>query len=484
MFARLSLKTKFIIMTTVAIVLLTSAIGYIAVTREEEILYREAEKRGRLLGETLAIPIVNDLIYERLGVVEEGGLLDTYLQEIFRKKDADILYLAVLDEEGRVISHNDIMEYGKVYRDPVTTRALGADGTTIQKFTDGGQDALDVAVPLAIGMKRWGTLKVALSLASVERETQAMIIRIALIALVLLAGSFVAILLLSRRFISPITELANTMEMTGGDFLNAKVAVKGHDEIALLGERFNSMIDRIRQANEEIRKAHEKLVQSEKLSSIGILASGVAHEINNPLGGLFNCLRMLTRDGDNPEFREKYLGLVREGLERIENTVGKLLWMARKSEHVPVEVNVRNTVESVRSLTDYQLKKAQVQVLNEIPGNLMVIADVNDMQQMLLNLFINAIHAMRTGGVLTVNGRRTNGQVELAVVDTGGGIPKEHIAQVFDPFFTTKPPGEGTGLGLWLTYEIVKAYGGEIAVKSEEGRGTTFTLTFPVATGS
>ncbi|MCK7494204.1 MAG: hypothetical protein MZW92_25570 [Comamonadaceae bacterium] len=108
--------------------------------------------------------------------------------------------------------------------------------------------------------------------------------------------------------------------------------------------------------------------------------------------------------------------------------MGKLLWMARKSEHVPVEVNVRNTVESVRSLTDYQLKKAQVQVINEIPDDLMVIADVNDMQQMLLNLFINAIHAMRTGGVLTVNGRRTNGQVELAVVDTGGGIAKEHIA--------------------------------------------------------
>lgn len=476
----LSLQSKFIVITTIAIILLMSIIGFIAVRREKDILYKEFERKGRLLGETLAIPIINDLIYERLGLVEEGGLLDNYIMEIYNRQDVDLLYIAILDEEGRVISHNNIMEYGKIYSDPFTARALKTGETLIQRLNHNGHDALDFGVPLSIGKKRWGTLKFAISLKRVEQDIGAMVKKIIVFTMFLLAVGFVVIILLSRRFITPITQLANIMERTRGDYLDVKVDVKGHDEMAILGERFNSMIERIKQANEELKRTHEKLVQSEKLASLGILASGVAHEINNPLGGLFNCLQMLRQKGNDPEFRERYLDLVREGLERIENTVGKLLWMARKGEHKPVDTNIRDAVNEVYSLLEYRMKKCRIHFSNKVEDNLSILVDPHDFQQVILNLFINAIHAMPEGGYLTVNGLMEDSRVKIEVIDTGQGISRENIGKIFDPFFTTKPPGEGTGLGLWLSHEIVRNYRGEILVVSEVGKGSKFELIFPV----
>lgn len=479
--SRLGLQYKFILITTCAIIAVMSVVGFVAVEREKSILYIEVEKQGRLLGETLAIPIINDLIYERLGLVEEGGLLDNYILEIFNRKDTDLLYIAILDEEGKVISHNDITEYGKGYTDALTQKALKADSTIIQNFPGRDHNALDFGVPLSIGKKRWGTLKFGISLEKVEHEILATVKKIIALTIALVIAGFAIILLLSRRFISPITQLANTMEQARGDYLDLRVDVKGHDELAVLGEKFNSMIERIRQANEELKKTHEKLVQSEKLASVGILAAGVAHEINNPLGGIFNCLQMLRQSGGNPELREKYLGLVNEGLDKIENTVSKLLWMSRKAEHAPVEMNIRNSVDSVYSFLEYKLKKGRIAFSNEIPDDLHFIFDVHDFQQMLLNLFINAIHAMKDGGTLAVSGSKDASGVVIEVSDTGCGIEPENVSRIFDPFFSTKPVGEGTGLGLWLTYEIIRNYNGEISVESDVGKGSRFILRFPGA---
>jgi signal transduction histidine kinase len=478
-FSGLGLRYKFILLATLAIVVFMSIIGYLAVAREKSILYAEVEKEGRLLGETLAIPIINDLIYERLGLVEEGGLLDNYILETFNRKDVDLLYIAILDEEGKVISHNHITEYGKVYDDPLTTNSLKADRTTIQYMQADGHQALDFGVPLSIGKKRWGSLKFAISLAKVEREILATVKNIVLLTIALLVLGFAIILLLTRRFIGPITQLANTMERARGDDLDIRVEVKGRDELAVLGERFNSMIERIRHANEELKKTHEKLVQSEKLASIGILAAGVAHQINNPLGGIFNCLQMLQQHGGNPPLREKYLALVNEGFDRIETTVSKLLWMSRKSERVPVDMDIKNAVEHVYSFLEYKIKKGKILFKNEVPPELRILFDVHDFQQLLLNLFINAIHAMNNGGTLEIQGYRENSVVSIEIIDNGCGIEKENIGKIFDPFFTTKPTGEGTGLGLWLTYEIIRNYQGEISVESETGRGSRFIIRLP-----
>ncbi|MDH3258523.1 MAG: ATP-binding protein, partial [Deltaproteobacteria bacterium] len=369
--------------------------------------------------------------------------------------------------------------YGKTYSDWLTNKILAEDGTIVQSFSRGDHNALDFGVPLSIGKKRWGTLKFGISLEKAEHEIFATVEKIVVLTIILLFTAFAIILFLSSRFLSPITQLANTMEKAYGDTLDLKVPVRGHDELAVLAERFNSMIERIRQANEELKKTHEKLVQSEKLASIGVLAAGVAHEINNPLGGIFNCVRMLQQDGEDPARREKYLELVKEGMDRIESTVTKLLWMSRKADHQPVEVNIKNAVERVYSLLQYKIRKSRITFLNEVPPDLSFTFDVQDLQQVLLNLFINAIQAMEPEGVLTARASRADSTFAIEVFDTGCGIAPENIGRIFDPFFTTKSTGEGTGLGLWLTYEIVRTYDGDINVESEMGKGSRFIMHFP-----
>jgi signal transduction histidine kinase len=531
-----SLQRKFIIITCSTVILFMVATGLIITRRESMIMHRDIERQGRLLAETLAIPIMNDLLYERLGLVEEGGLIDNYITGIFNKKEINLVYIAVLDENGRVISHNDFNEYGRVYNDPITAKALASNSTEVQKFHDHLTDsaALDFATPLSIGKKRWGTLKFAVSLKELGQEVLATILRVTIITIMMLAISFAIIVLLSRRFIRPIVELAQIMERAGGDrldvrvittsgsdeiarlgqsfnqmidrirdsnleikrtheellqfvgiienadekMLDVKVDIEGSSEITLLCQSFNSMIDRIRESNIELKETHKKLLQAEKLASIGILASGVAHEVNNPLGGLFNCVHMLEEKGEDGKFRQQYLDLLKDGLSSIENTVGKLLWMSSKGEKMPQDIEVKQAFSDAFGLIEYKLKKSSISYNVNIEAGLTVNLDPNDLQQALINLMINAVQSMTEGGILTINAFCKGSKVILEVSDTGGGIEENDISKIFDPFYTTKAPGEGTGLGLWLTYEIVHSYGGEISVTSRKKVGTTFSVKF------
>jgi signal transduction histidine kinase len=531
-----SLQRKFIIMTFSAVIIFMVTTGLIITRKASMIMYRDIERQGRLLAETLAIPVMNDLIYERLGLVEEGGLIDNYITGIFSKKEINLIYIAVLDENGRIISHNDFNEYGRVYDDPITAKALASDSTVVQKFHDLLTDsaALDFSTPLSIGKKRWGTLRFAVSLKVLEQEVRTTILGVTIITIMMLASSFIVIVLLSRRFIKPITELARTMEQArgdrldvkvitrngsdeiarlgqsfnqmidrirqsnlelknthdkllqfvriiekaGGDTLDVKVDMEGSKEITLLCQSFNQMIDRIRQSNMELKNTHEKLLQAEKLASLGILTSGVAHEINNPLGGLFNCVDMLEERGEDNDFRQRYLELLKDGLSSIENTVGKLLWMSSKGEKIPQDIAVKQALSDAFGLIEYKLKKSNISYNENIEAGLTVRLDPNDLQQALINLMINAVQSMTEGGILTINAFCKGSKVILEVSDTGEGIEEGNILKIFDPFFTTKPPGEGTGLGLWLTYEIINSYGGEITVKSRKNEGTIISVKF------
>jgi signal transduction histidine kinase len=538
-FQNLSLQKKFTLITSFAVIILMIIIGVMITRRERNIMYRDLERQARVLAEALAIPVMSDLsknvLYARLGLIEEGKIIGSYFSEIFKKKDMDFVCLVVLNEIGKVIAHNDINEYGKVYQDPVTVNALFSNTTIVQQYYDKtiSHEALDVATPLLLGKKRWGTLKFAISLKKVDQEIQTTIISTIIFTLLLLIGGFCIIIILSRRFIEPVTQLAQTMESAGGDMLNVKADIKGQneiaflgqsfnrmidriqesnlklkqthekllqfartmeragedmlnvkadikgqDEIAFLGQRFNKMIDRIRESNLELKQTHEKLLQSEKHASLGILASGVAHEINNPLGGIFNCVHMLEQKDDNDDYRKRYLKLIKDGLSRIEETVQKLLWMSRIEGKNPRVVGIKQSLKDIYGLIEYKMKESNITYSERVEDGLSVVIDPHDLEQVMINLMINAVQSMKNGGLLGIHAYRNNSEVILKVSDTGEGIVEKNLQHLFDPFYTTKQPGEGTGLGLWLTYEIVNNYHGDISVQSTRGKGTTFTVTF------
>ncbi|EKD34873.1 MAG: sensor histidine kinase [uncultured bacterium] len=306
-----------------------------------------------------------------------------------------------------------------------------------------------------------------------------MILQIVVFALLALGFLFILIYFLSQRFIRPVIDLAQAMGEVEVEMGEKTMPVAGSDELSRLVESYNDMVRRIRRANEEMKFAHEKLLQSEKLATLGVLSSSVAHRINNPLGGLFNCVRLLQRQGDDPDFRRNYLELIMEGLESIEKTVGQLLWTAGRREGEEKRSEVGEVLVRVLKFLDYRMKKQSIAYVQEVAAGIVIPVAPHDLEEMFLNTMLNAIQAMEAGGILTITAGRENGQVVLRIKDTGTGIPEDQLDQVFDLFYSTKKAGEGTGLGMWMTYELMKKYRGHIALESKERFGTTVSIRLP-----
>jgi PAS domain S-box-containing protein len=227
----------------------------------------------------------------------------------------------------------------------------------------------------------------------------------------------------------------------------------------------------------------EQLQISDKMASIGLLAAGVAHEVNTPLTGISSFTQMLLEGADQDDPRTKLLEKIERQTFRAAKIVNGLLNLSRPSggsERAPVDLNV--VIGDVLSLLEHQFKVARIQVRRDLASPGPVVMGVeHKLQQVFLNLFLNARDAMPKGGWLTIATRAGDGSAVAEVGDTGSGIPSEHLARIYDPFFTTKAIGQGTGLGLSITYGIVREHDGAIACDSEIGVGTRFTLSFPAA---
>jgi PAS domain S-box-containing protein len=229
-------------------------------------------------------------------------------------------------------------------------------------------------------------------------------------------------------------------------------------------------------------RMEEQLLQNEKLTSLGLLAAGVAHEVNTPLAVISNYIQMLARQlpGDDP--RHKIIEKIVKQTFRASEIVNNLLNFSRTGASEFTEVNLNSVVEETLSLVAHPFKSGRVTVMKNLAGDLPpVMGSANRLQQVFLNLFMNARDAMPSGGMVEVRSTCFNGTVEVEVTDTGVGIPHEQLSRVFDPFYTTKAVGRGTGLGLSVSYGIIKEHAGTIDVRSTPGKGTSFRLEFPVA---
>ena len=231
-------------------------------------------------------------------------------------------------------------------------------------------------------------------------------------------------------------------------------------------------------------RLEEQLQISEKMASIGLLAAGVAHEVNTPLTGISSFTQMLLEGADPNDPRTAVLEKIERQTFRAAKIVNGLLTLSRPGtndgERTRVDLNA--VVADVLSLLEHQLEMGSIRVRRELAASPVAVVGVeHQLQQVFLNLFLNARDAMPRGGWLTVWTRAEDGELVAEVADTGSGIPPEHLARIYDPFFTTKAIGRGTGLGLSIGYGIVREHGGSIRCDSSVGQGTRFTLTLPLA---
>jgi PAS domain S-box-containing protein len=232
----------------------------------------------------------------------------------------------------------------------------------------------------------------------------------------------------------------------------------------------------------ETKKLEQQILSSEKLASVGKLAAGVAHEINNPLGGILNCLYNFRKGTLSEARREQYLVSIEDGLRRVQKIVRQLLDFSQQHapEFSPNHIN--EVVERVLVLTEHALTEKKIRLDKQLQRDLPpLMVDRHMMEQVLMNLILNAVQAIKEGGAITLRTRAHGDTCEVVVEDTGCGIPAHVLPHIFDPFFTTKGTGEGTGLGLSVSLGIVERHGGRILVDSEPGRGSTFTVCLPLS---
>lgn len=303
-----------------------------------------------------------------------------------------------------------------------------------------------------------------------------------------------------HRITRPIGELVEaTRKIAAGQF-DQEVKV-GTGEIGLLSASFNAMAKSLRQMRadleewartleqkvkertEELVAMQAKVAQSDRLASLGKLAAGVAHEINNPLGGILSLTALTLEDmkEDDPN-RENLLEVIRQ-TERCRDIVARLLDFARQSVAHKELVDLNRVLEETLALLTRQALFFNIQVVKNLdPALPPVKADRTQIQQVFMNILINAAQAMQERGTVTVTSRTgPGGSVEVAISDTGCGIPPDRIGRIFDPFYTTKQDSQGTGLGLSIAYGIVTSHRGSISVESEVGKGSTFRITLPAA---
>jgi two-component system NtrC family sensor kinase len=483
----------------VAIVLVVAVFGSInlfLIQRDVSIsLERESEKRVRYIGRSLARQAVNWLLYD--DVIALQALLEN-VQRI----DSTIAYAFIQNRNGELMVHTFEHGFPRELLDVNVPGPNHEESMRLIKSGAGDGDLIkDVAIPILRG--KLGTVRVGLHEDAISRGVRNTVrVFLAMVFLFLVVG-LIGALAFAHYITRPVKIIMGVAQELSLDALKERsqpririreqflwlLPVRVEDEFDSLALRFNEMITRLEEAYAELLTAQKNLSRSEKLASVGTLAAGIAHEINNPIAGLQSCIRRINRDPENTAQNRRYLMIMVEAVDKIERVIRGLLDYTRNREQVFEAVDCRDVLEKSLVLVSYNLEKVRVSIRQEIPSSLPpVLGDATQLQQVFLNLLINSIHAIEERrlkvpdavGEIIIVARIKDQDLSISVADTGVGIATEVAPNIFDPFFTTKDVGRGTGLGLSVCRTIVESHGGKIEVESTIRKGTVATVTLPI----
>jgi two-component system NtrC family sensor kinase len=298
--------------------------------------------------------------------------------------------------------------------------------------------------------------------------------------------AFIISLRLGNSIIKRIRILKKATEAIAAGDLDYQLSPDKISGFDILDEAFNDMARSLKDHNDQLQKMHQQLAKIEKLTALGEMAASVAHEINNPLGGILLFSNIVLEDlpEDSPLMRENLQKIIYQ-TNRCKEIVQGLLDFARTptGEMFPLQIN--NVIMTCLKLIKDQAMFHGINIETRLAENLPeTIGDHSRLEEVFLNLFINAADAMKGGGKLTITTkRRSNNSIRISISDTGKGIDRELLSRIFEPFFTTKAPGQGTGLGLSIAYGIIRKHNGSIDAECKPGKGTTFIICLPIYSG-
>ena len=443
---------------------------------------------------------VRDAGGNMLGVMLAGTSLETLLSELKNQSLADIV---LLDNDGQVVATTFVEPeagYAPLEINPGILNEVNPSVTL--DFDLYGRDYKSTYAPLVIRSSDTGILGVALpsnfivSTMATSRTTFSLIFSAGTIATIIVGY------ILAQSIAKPILRLRTASQAVAAGDLNQDTGLHGADEIGELATAFDVMTLRLRERtaeaarlydetlernselaeiNARLQTAQSQLIQSEKLASVGQLTAGIVHDVKNPLAVIKGLAEELSEEFSiDPSMRDQ-LKTIRESAARASTIVTDLLKFARQSRPDFERRDMRDTIESSVRLTEYLARKSNVEVQIDIPSEPVVLwFDAQQIEQVLINLISNAIQAMKNGGSIRINLSEAENSIALSIQDNGVGIPEKNLQRIFDPFFTTKPEGEGTGLGLSVSFGIITRHRGQIDVDSKPGLGTTFTILLPI----
>jgi two-component system, NtrC family, sensor kinase len=492
-----SLKTKFI----AALILLVGAVISLSawwnLSLQTGHMLQATEDKVRALAEAIDGEIQVSMREEHIIAVQrilEGMARDPDIEQIVIFDDGGrIRQASKRDLIGRVIDRDRLSRY--LAQPDFTVTGRYEDGELIQSVVKKIRNHTECRACHGMATEFLGTIQLDMSFGRTQEQIADMK-RVALWTMLLTGlvlaggGGLLMIRLVDRR----IAHIAQTMAKVEAGDLDARATPGGPDELGRLAESFNTMVDRLKAAREEIEVYHEqRLARAERLATLGEVAASLAHEIRNPLAGIAGAVGVMADELPATDPRREIMGEILDQIHRLNKTVQDLLIFARPAIPTIAPCDVRQVLDRVLLLLAEDPVARKVRVVRDYQAGLpRVDADDKHLAQVFLNLLLNAAQAMHGDGQITMT-TRLNGAngaggeragtaeeptVEISLTDTGPGIPGPVLPEVFKPFFTTKP--RGTGLGLAISRRIIEDHGGRIGAESPPGRGATFRICLPV----
>jgi two-component system NtrC family sensor kinase len=487
---RLTLFKKFAIAATVIVIAFGVTNLYFLWYSGYKSFEHEIEKRSKVLSKIIAERVLQPIVYD--DYVNVYKVLDQV-----KSNDPSVAYIFILDENNKIIAQTyDLrIPFSLIQANKAENNSHNIKVIKTKNFE---HDIIrDIAYPILngeIGTVRLGLIEedIRKELNDASRTMSLMVISFLVIGLVLaFFFSFLITLPIKR-----ITQKAQNLDLNSISM--AEIEEKPlrfrtffnfyfSDELDILIAKFSEMIDRLKNNIIELRATRNSFIQAEKLASIGTLTAGISHEINNPLAGIKNAMNRIEKEPENIQQNIKYIELIKDAISKMEGVVKPLLSFSRKSDISITKVPIQSIIENALQLADYKTKKANIQIEKQIQANCEIHISVNHMEQVLINLILNGVDAIQDRidadpthqGKITIFVCNKDGVFSLKVKDNGIGISEKNQNKIFDPFFTSKELGKGTGLGLYVSYNIIKDLGGKLSFKSEENEGTEFLIELP-----
>jgi signal transduction histidine kinase len=466
----ISIRAKFVLSITTVILIfggisLVVTYDYVLKVSRDELVKKATLMADVLRDQLLNLVLVND-------IASINSLIGSMKQD-----DDDVLYIQVLDRNKATIGHT----FGGDKIPEFLTMNDCASG--IRYFDDKRNDVSVLQVTDGFMDGKMGAVVVGLNESVLAHRSKKIVSRLVIIFALLLSCVAIAAVLLSYFILYPIYQVMRGLESFSPGQPLPDLKIVFNDEIKLLSIKFREMTERLNTMINEFKHTQLQMIETEKLASIGTLASGVAHEINNPIAGIEICAHRLQKHKVLDTKQEEYVRLISEAAQHIKTIVRSLLSYARQPEQTIEPVDICSVAKFSLKLLHYRLQKKEIEVTERMPDRPCYVRGIRaQLVQVMVNGVINAIDASDAKSPITIDISEMAGAnaYEIVIADAGRGIDPSIAGKVFDPFFSTKG-NQGTGLGLYVSYNIVSAHNGTIALVPGETNGARLRIILPRA---